>query len=456
MRFYSSLFCALALLLLSLPMSSSAQTATINAGTVYQTIDGFGAATMDYTTRFTAADAQLFFSTTPGVGVGLSLLRSEVPYDGSCSSINSTCAGAEIADLQLANSYGVKIWSMSISPPASMKTNGSLICNTGSGNGSLSSGSYGAFATYLSNYVASVKAQGVNLYGVSVQNEPDYCPTTYQGATWSAQNLHDFILNNLGPTLAANGSGVKIIMPESESWGDFTNMAGTTMNDPSAAAYVGVNAFHGYDNSTSISYPYSLSHLWETEVSAFPGAGPSLCGGCWDPSMADAILWAQVVHYNLVSGHENAWHYWLLMDNVTTDNQGLIGGPSSTPRKFLYALGNWSLFVRPGMVMIGATNTPQSGVYLSAFLNQSTGAFAIVVINTNSSSVSQPFSLSGLSASSVTPYITDANNNLVSQPALTVSSNSFTASLNAASVTTFVGSGKAPAAPTNLTGTVIQ
>ena len=338
-----------------------------------------------------------------------------------------------------------------------MKTNGSLICNTGSGNGSLSSDSYGAFSTYLSNYIASVKAQGIDLYGVSVQNEPDYCPTTYQGAIWSAQNLHDFILNNLGPTLASNGqSGVKIIMPESESWGDFTSEAGTTMNDPSSAAYVGVNAFHGYDNTTSISYPYSLSHFWETEVSGFPGAGPSLCGGCWDPSMADAILWAQVLHYNLVNGHENAWHYWLLIDNMTTDNQGLVGGPSGTPRKFLYALGNWSLFVRPGMVMVGATNSPQSGVYVSAFLNKSTGAFAIVAINANSSSISQPFSLSGLSASSVTPYITDSNNNLASQPALAVSSNTFTALLNASSVTTFVGSGSSPTAPTNLIGTVVQ
>lgn len=464
MRLHSFFFCTLAILAVSVPLSSSAQTATIDAGTVYQTIEGFGGATPVWEASYVSdADLQLLYSSTPGTGIGLSLFRVDMVADGSCSSVNGTCgdSGKQILHvLQTAqNTYGARVWSAPWSPPASMKTNGTTVCNNGSGAGSLASGSFAAYATYISNYIASMAQQGINLYAFSVQNEPDYCPTSYDGASWSAQNIHDFIKNNLGPTLASNGqSGVKIIAPESYQYSDFTNMLGTTMNDSSAAAYVSIVAFHDYDNASSISNPYNGKSFWETEVSAAPGYGPSLCGGCWDPSMADALMWSQVVYNNIVVGQENAFSYWYLVTpNNGTDNQGLIGGASNnTPRKFLYALGNWSLFIRPGWVMVAATNSPQSGVKVAAFKNPSTGAFAIVAINSNSSPISQSFSLSGLSSTSVTPYVTDANNNLAGQSAISASANSFTATLSASSVTTFVSSGNGPGTPTDLTATMVE
>lgn len=445
MKIYSSFFCALALVFLSQPLSSSAQTATINAGTVYQTIDGFGAANVDLP-ALTTTQADLFFTT-----MGYSLLRVKVPDDGSCSSVNVNCTN-QLGDIQKAEARGARVWAAPWSPPASMKTNGSTICNTGSGNGSLSSGSYSAYASYLSNYIASVQAQGSTIYGVSVQNEPDYCPTTYDGATWSAQNFHDFILNYLAPTMTANGQkAVKIIMPEAENWSDLTNMAATTMNDSAAAADVGILAFHGYDNSFSINNPYSGPHFWETEVSGGPGYGPSLCGGCWDPSMADALMWAGIIHYNLVSAHENAWNFWGI-STTSSCNCGLTY--NGVVAKRAYVLGNWAKFVRPSWVMIGATSSPQAGVQVSAFKDPSSGTFAIVAVNSNSGAISQSFALTGLSSSSVTPYLTDANNNLAAQSSIPVSGGSFTATLGGSSVTTFVSSGIAPGAPTNLTAVV--
>ena len=106
--------------------------------------------------------------------------------------------------------------------------------------------------------------------------------------------------------------------------------------------------------------------------------------------------------------------------------------------------------------MISATASPRAGVFITAFKNTSSGAFAIVAINSNYSSISQTVNLSSLSANSVTPYVTDANNNLTAQSALTVSGGSLTATLNAQSVTTFVGGGSSslPPPPSNLTGVV--
>jgi len=66
------------------------------------------------------------------------------------------------------------------------------------------------------------------------------------------------------------------------------------------------------------------------------------------------------------------------------------------------------------------------------------GAFAIVCINTNGSSQAITVNLTQLAAPSVIPYITDANNNLVQQPPITISAGSFSATLTATSVTTYV------------------
>lgn len=459
-----SILCiAFILIFQSFASRGNAQTATISAANVYQTIDGFGAASnFEDSPPLTSAQAQLFFSTSPGVGLGYSLLREEVNpgIGGDCLTVNSGCLGANITDFALAASYGVRIWATPWSPPATYKTNGSIICDTGSGGGSLNPGNYGAYATYLSNYVASVAANGQSLYAISVQNEPDQCPTTYDGAVWTDSNFDSFIKNNLGPVLAtASQTGTKVMLPEPSQSGLLSTYADTTMGDPSAAQYVSILAFHGYDNSFSISNPYASTngfggvppHFWETEVSSGPGIGPDNgCDGCFNPSMSNALMWANIINYNLSVANESAWNYWALIGRGNYDyglwNNGVVS-------KRAYVIGNWSLFVRPGWVRIGATATPQTNVQVSAFENPLTGAFAIVAINSNGNSVSQQYSLSGLSASEVTPYITDPNNNLASQSAVPVSGGSFTSTLTASSVTTFVGSGSGPAAPSHLIGT---
>jgi glucuronoarabinoxylan endo-1,4-beta-xylanase len=430
---------------------SHAQIATIYWNNVDQVIDGFGASDAFEITPMTSAQAALFFS--PTTGVGLSLLRTEVPDDGSCSSINAMCAG-EVSDMQLAIANGAKIWSTPWSPPASMKTNGSVDCTAGPGNGALSPSSYSVYATYLANYVKSLSSlYGINLYALSVQNEPDACPP-YDGAIWSAANLDTFIKNNLGPTFTSAGlSSTLIMMPESPTYNSLASMAGSTMGEPAAAAYVGINAWHDYDDAPSVTNPFASSGkgYWETEASAEPGYGPSLCGGCWDPSIADALLWAQIVDNRMAVANANAWHYWWLIGLDDTTNQGLINR-SGTVSKRLYMLGNYSKFVRPGFYRIDTTHTPQSGVLVSAYKSSSTGALVIVVINQNSDDASESFALNGTTASSMTPWITSASFNLVQQSDVSVRGGSFTYILPGFSITSFVGSttGARPASPTSL------
>ena len=94
-----------------------------------------------------------------------------------------------------------------------MKSNGST--NNG---GSLLASDYQAYANYLSSYVLGLKnSYGINLYALSIQNEPDYT-ATWESCIWTGQQFHDFLGNNLLPTFSKNGVTAKIIMPEESGW----------------------------------------------------------------------------------------------------------------------------------------------------------------------------------------------------------------------------------------------
>jgi glucuronoarabinoxylan endo-1,4-beta-xylanase len=113
---------------------------------------------------------------------------------------------------------------------------------------------------------------------------------------------------------------------------------------------------------------------------------------------------------------------------------------SSTPIAIrAYVIGQYARFIRPGWVRIGATRAPASGVTVSAYKDPSTGRFAIVATNQNTAGMDVRFSLDGVAASSVTPYETSAVLRLQAQTAISVSGGVFGASLEAQSVTTFVG-----------------
>ncbi|MBV8793894.1 MAG: hypothetical protein JO136_03050 [Hyphomicrobiales bacterium] len=407
--------------------------ATISSGTVYQNIDGFGASDAQEVAdgvpfSITTAEADLFFSQTKGIG--LSLLRTWVPDDGSCATVSPACAGVMQGDMQMAVARGAKVWATPWSAPASMKSNNSLI-----NGGSLLSQDYGAYAQSLSNFITSVGQIGISLYAISMQNEPN-AVVPWDSMYWKSGDIHNFILNYLGPTLKANGqSGVKLMTPETGCLNLLAGYADPTMLDPSALAYVGIIGVHDYCGGSGASAPYANAQgnpVWLTETSEVTA---------WDPSISDGLKWARSIHSLLVNMNVSAWHYWDLIGNNGADyeNEGLIL-PDGETSKRLYALGNYSKFIRPGYQRIGATASPQENVFVSAYRDSSSSNFAIVVINSNSSDVSQSFSFNGFTSGAVTPWMTSASSNLESQPSVTATNGqSFNYTLPAMSVTTFVG-----------------
>ena len=452
--------------------SAQAQTATVNWTNVHQVIDGFGASNVYYSASMSSANQQFFFGTGSGQ-LGLSILRVAVPNGGSsggsgnCATVNAGCAGNVVGDMQYVVSQGGHVYATPFSPPAAYTTNGSTVCQSGSGNGQLATGSYANFATWLAHFVQSVQAQGVNIYAISIQNEANGCWDS-DSTVYSSSQLDSFIKNNLGPTFSSNGISTLIFEPETNVFSAFTSTGGTCATDSSCSQFLGGFNWHDYDaylNGFSVnadSYPsgWPSKKYWMTEVSCFLNgsspAGPNFCGTGFNGSMSAALNWAAVIDQRIAVDGANAWLYWWLISK-NADDEGLKANEGVTVAQRAYVLGQYSKFVRPGYYRIDATHLPQTGVSVSAYQNTPSNTLVIIATNCTGSAMPQTFNLTNAPTfSTLTPTITSASLNLAAQSNVSVSGNSFTYTLPANSITTFVGSASTPPAPTNLSGTMVQ
>jgi glucuronoarabinoxylan endo-1,4-beta-xylanase len=363
----------------SSPTPPAAADFTLGWTAVHQTIDGFGASDA-WHGPLTAAQADLYFS--PSAGIGLSLLRMGIsPEGGTFSNWNNA---------KLAIARGAKVWAAPWSPPATLKTTGDL------NSGSLRSDSYVTWAHTLASFVTAFNANvGSPLYAISAQNEPDFdTQGAYDMCLYGFPEMASFV-DQLGASVAALklASPPKILAPEAASWGKLWNYSAAINADPVAHGYVGLFATHQYGGVS----PYqSLDKpVWETEQSSFEA---------FDPSIANALKVSGWIHEALTSGNVSAWHYWWL-NGLNADNEGLTGKNGDFQlTKRLYALGHYARFVRPGWVRIDVTGSAP-GLLVTAFKNPATGDFAVVVTNSGSATT-RTFSIAGAAGSSVSVYVT--------------------------------------------------
>ena len=374
---------------------------------------------------------QAKISTLFGTGsgqLGLSILRARIDPAGSASSnwltANWTQELANAINARATNPNTIVIatpWT----PPPVMKNNNSTI------GGTLNVSDYGAYAGYLESFASYFAANGAPLYAISIQNEPD-ANVTYESCSWNGASIDNWVAS-LTASGATNPITTRLMIPESQSF--TTSYSDTALNDPNALANISIIAGHLYGASPTF-YANAVNkgkEVWQTEHYLTPAAS--------QPAISDAILASREIHDSLVTGQYNAYLWWWLIDwnpgNGVT-NDGLID-TNNNPTYFGYALGQFARFIQPGYVRTDVTPaSPLSGVYISAYSNSSPAHFVIVAINTNTSPVSQPFTLANGAVTSLTPYQTTSSGGLMQQSAISVTGGQFTHTLPAQSIVTFV------------------
>ena len=177
--------------------------------------------------------------------------------------------------MKMAQARGARVWSTPWSPPAAYKDSGTV------NGGNFVSANNQPYANHLANYVLNMKTNyGVNIYAVSVQNEPNYNSTAYESCIWSAQQIDDF-LPYFDKALATNGvASTRIMIAESSFWN--YDLTSASIKDVTTSNLVGILAAHDYDNNVSALNTYGKP-LWETEVSTFD---------TFDGSISNGLYWA--------------------------------------------------------------------------------------------------------------------------------------------------------------------
>ena len=391
----------------------TAGTAYVDFGTTYQTIRGFGGSTA-WMPEMPSAQVNALFGDGAGQ-IGLSILR--VRIDPSSVTGGASNWGTELGNAQEAQALGASVIATPWTPPAVFKSNSSTIM------GSLNAASYAAYATYLESFVTYMASGGVNLYGISTQNEPD-ANVTYESCVWTGAQMDTWVAQN------ASVLTTKLIMPESESF--TTSYSDPALNDSSAVGKIGIVAGHIYGVSPAY-YTNAESkgkEVWMTEHYLSPAGA--------QPAIADALAAAEEIHNSLTTAQYNAYFWWWVADwnsGSGVTNTGLVDA-SNNVTYYGYAMAQFAHFVRPGYMRVSATATPAAGLYVSAY--SGSGHAVIVVINANAAAVSLPIAIQNQTVTSVTPYQTTSGGGLTALSAIGVSGNTFTTTLPAQSITTFV------------------
>ncbi|MEV4276455.1 RICIN domain-containing protein [Actinoplanes xinjiangensis] len=404
---------------------ASAAAANINPSVSRQTIKGFGAmAHAAWIGDLTAAQRTTAFGTGNGQ-LGFSLLRIPVGE-------NQADWSRDLATARRAVELGATVFASPWNPPAGM-------IETFTRNGQpnqrrLKAGSYGAYAAHLNDFTVHMRNNGVNLYGISVQNEPDYAS---EWTWWTPGEMTRFLRENAGSI------STRVIAPESFQY--VKSVSDPILNDPAALANVDIIGAHLYGTPyANFGYPLfkqkgAGKELWMTEV-YYPNSNTN-SGDAWP----EALDIGEHLHRAMVDAEFQAYVWWYLRRSYGPMREdGQISKRGAVMAQF-------ARFVRPGYVRIDATANPASNVYVSAYRGGDT--VVIVAVNKNTSAVSQQFTLANTTASgSVANWVTDGGRNVAAQNALTMSNGSLTATLPARSVTTFV----APVSGTNPGGSTFK
>ncbi|MEO3860765.1 cellulose binding domain-containing protein [Acrocarpospora sp. B8E8] len=389
---------------------AAAATAVINPSVQRQTIRGFGGMTHTaWIGDLTAAQRDTAFGTSEG-RLGFSVLRIPVPE-------NQANWSRDLATARRAIELGATVIASPWNPPASMVE--TFVRGSQTNAKRLRYDMYGAYAQHLNNFITHMRNNGVNLYGISVQNEPDYA---HDWTWWTPAEMVRFLREN------ASSIGTRVIAPESFQY--LKNISDPILNDSVALANVDIIGAHLYGTSYA-NFPYPLfkqrgagKELWMTEV-YYPNSSDS------------ADLWPQAldvgehIHRAMVDAEFQAYIWWYIRRSYGPMREdGQISKRGAVMAQF-------ARFVRPGYVRVDATANPASNVYVSAYRGGS-NTVVIVAINKGTSAVSQQFTLANSTASSVSSWLTDASRNVAPQGTTSMSNGSITVTLPARSMTTIV------------------
>jgi len=287
---------------------------------------------------------------------------------------------------------------------------------------------YDTWALFFSKYIDAYKNEGIDIWGLTVENEPLGNNSNWESMHYTPEEMVEFVSNHLGPKLSADNHDVKILgydqnRDELKEWADIM------YKDEESSKYFDGMAIHWYAST----YDYMPDVLQYTHDKA-PNKLMIQSEACVDAEVPhwndDAWYWKKeatdwgwdwapddqkhlhpkyvpVYRYARdIIGCLNNWVQGWVDWNMVLDTQGgpnwannwclapVIVDPEKdevylTP--MYYTLAHFSKYIRPGAVRIGFENSDKD-LMMTAAQNPD-GSIALVLLNMTLESKNMKLSL---------------------------------------------------------------
>lgn len=330
-----------------------------------------------------------------------------------------------IKEAKAASKEGFKIISTPWTAPPWMKDN-----NAWKG-GKLLPEYYETWALYFSKYLTAYQTEGIDVWGVTVENEPLGNDSNWESMHFTPQEMNHFVKNYLGPKLQRDGHEVKILGYDQNRDEELKEWVDIMYDDVQASKYYAGTAIHWYA-STYDFFPVALQyahhkapdkHLIQTEA-CIDAQVPRWKNDAWywskeatdwgwdwappekkhlHPKYIPVFRYAQDL-IGCLNNHVDGWIDW----NMVLDKQGgpnwaknwciapVIVDPDNDEVYFTplyYIMTHFSRFIRPGAVRIGFEHSDQDLMVTAA--QNPDGGIAVVLFNPTNEAKGLQINLSG-------------------------------------------------------------
>lgn len=414
---------------------------SIDPEVTYQTIDNFGASdawSAQFVGNWPAEKknmmADWLFSTDTTSsgqpkGIGLSLWRYNIgagsAEQGDSSAIRDEWRrtnkwqdqSGQLWFLRAAKERKVKQFLAFLnSPPVNLTINGKGFAQKGNCN--ISSDKYDAFATYIADAMEGIgKTTGTHFDFISPVNEPqwDWSDNKQEGCPYNNDQI-SALTRSISKTLIARKQSTKIMIGEAGQLNYLFSASNkpargqqiTAFFDSSSPDYIGklpnvIHTISGHSYFTTSPRTVAIrtreelaSHIktvngltfWQSEYCILGDNAGEINGEKRDYGMEAALYLARVIHDDLTIANAASWQYWLAISPYDYKD-GLIYIDKNKKdgqfhdSKMLWALGNYSRFVRPGAKRIRADIQGDSTLLVSAYKNTDRTISIVIVNNAN-------------------------------------------------------------------------
>lgn len=341
------------------------------------------------------------------------------------------------------------------SPPILLTKNGKAF-GDGDGDANLAPERYEAFADYLGRIAQHFKKEGIPFDYLSPVNEPQWDWSQGNGQEGSPYQNGEIagVVKQLDKKIREYNLETEIEIPEtaqinflydgslegrSRQADHFFGPQSEIKQLPSLARKM---AAHSYFTTWPVEQMIAQrkqlwQHLqqvdenleyWMSEYCILAN-NDEVRGGGRDLGMNPALYVARLVHFDLTLANASSWQWWLAVspynfkDGLVYIEKNKTNG-TFTDSKMLWALGNYSRFIRPGAVRVGLDRSDNTlhaeqaqGVMVSAYRNVDDD-LVVVAVNYGSEDRKVQLQVEGSESSAFIPYITSSKRDLERQKAV--------------------------------------